>query len=301
MILGYLSSMRFQHLRPKQRLRAVLVGLFIFLAASFARAQNIPLPSVVISETKDADVKLPDFDVTSVKQNKGESSMMRWQYTADGISLMNLSLTNIVASAYNVKQYLISGGPSWINSTSFDVDAKVAPDDVASFKKLSPSQRRLMLQKLLADRFHLAVHFETKPLPVYDLVIAQDGPKFKAAAPDPPPPPDADPANPPKPKGMLRMGPGMVNFQDMPMSAFVAQLGYAVGREVIDKTALTGKYDLELRWTPDNSPATSETEKADAPPNIFTALQEQLGLKLEASKGPVQTLVIDHVEMPSAN
>jgi uncharacterized protein (TIGR03435 family) len=260
------------------------------------------LPIAVQPETKDADVNLPDFDVASVKQNKGDTHMMRWQYTADGISLMNLSLTNIIATAYNVKQYLISGGPSWLASTGFDVDAKVAGPDVETFKKLSPAQRRLMLQKLLADRFHLAAHFETKTLPVYDLVIAPGGPKFKPAAPDPPPSPEANPSDPPaKPRGTLRIGPGLTELHDMPISALVSQIGSAVGRDVIDKTGLTGKYDLDLKWTPDDRPASSETEKADAPPNIFTAVQEQLGLKLEASKGPVQTLVIDHVEMPSAN
>ena len=277
------------------------ISLSLVLAAPFARAQNMPLPIAVQPERADADVKLPDFDVASVKQNKSDSRMMHWQYTPDGISLMNLSLKNVIASAYNVKQYLISGGPSWVDNASFDIDAKVAAPDVDAFKKLSPAQRRLMLQKLLAERFNLAVHTETKTLPVYDLVLAPGGPKFKPAAPDPPPSPNADPSDPPKLRSRLRFGPGELNLQDMPISSFVAQLSSALSRTVIEKTGLTGKYDIDLRWTPDDRPASSETEKADAPPDLFTAVQEQLGLKLEPSKGPVDTLVIDHVELPTAN
>ena len=86
------------------------------------------------------------------------------------------------------------------------------------------------------------------------------------------------------------------------MSTFIGQLGYAVGRDVIDKTGLTGKYDIELKWTPDDRPASeSGLTDQDAAPHLFTALQEQLGLRLESSKGPVQTLIIDHADMPSAN
>ena len=276
------------------------LSLAMVLAAPFAQGQNLPLPTAVQTESKDADVKLPDFDVASVKQNKGESGMMSWKYTPDGISLMNLSLANVIASAYGIQQYLISGGPSWINSTGFDVDAKVAAPDVEIFKKLSPAQRRLMLQKLLADRFHLAVHNETKTLPVYDLVVASGGPKFKAAAPDPPPPADADPSDPPKPRGMLSFGPGILKLQDMPFSSFATQLSSAVNRTVIDKTGLTGKFDIDLKWAPDNQPP-SDKSSDDQAPGLFTAVQEQLGLKLESAKGPVETLVVDHVEMPSAN
>jgi uncharacterized protein (TIGR03435 family) len=286
-----------------KRLSFCTISLSLVLAAPLARAQSMPLPNVVISEGKDADVKLPDFDVASVKQNKGDSGMMRWMYTSDGISLTNLSLKNVIASAYDVKQFLISGGPSWVNNISFDLDAKVAASDVETFKKLSPAQRRLMLQKLLAERFNLAVHFETKTLPVYDLVIATGGPKFKPAAPDPPAPsPDADPSDHPKPRGGLSMGKGMLKLQDMPFSSFVSQLGYAVDREVIDKTGLVGKYNIDLKWTPDDRPGSeSGLTDQDAEPHLFTALQEQLGLKLESAKGPVQTLIIDRAEMPSAN
>jgi uncharacterized protein (TIGR03435 family) len=92
----------------------------------------------------------------------------------------------------------------------------------------------------------------------------------------------------------------MVKLQDMPISAVANQLGYALNRTVIDKTGLTGKYDLSLKWRPDNQPP-SDNSSGDDLPGLFTAVQEQLGLKLEPSKGPVDTLVIDHIEMPSEN
>jgi uncharacterized protein (TIGR03435 family) len=274
--------------------------LSIVLAAPFAPAQSIPLPGAVMPEGKDANVKLPEFDVASVRENKSDNGMMSWRYTPDGITTINISLANLISDAYNVKQYLISGGPSWVKSTGFDVHAKVDADDVATFKKLSPAQRRLMLQKLLADRFHLALHIETKTLPVYDLVIASGGSRLKPAAPDPPPPADANPSDPPKPRQMMRMGPGELELQDMPLTTFVEQLGYSVNRTVINKTGLTGKYNLSLRWTPDDQDPADNGSDNQAP-HLFTALQEQLGLKLEPSKGPVDTLVIDYVEMPTAN
>jgi len=284
-------------------LSPALYALFlpVVFVPAIVRAQNIPLLSAVQSEGKKADVKLPDFDVASIRQNKGEGHMMRWVYTPDGISITNLSLANIITSAYDVKKYLISGGPSWTDSIGFDLDAKVAASDVETFKKLSPAQRRLMLQKLLAERFHLAAHIETKTLPVYDLVIANGGSKLKVSAPDPPPPADTNPSDaPPKPRGMMRMRPGGLELEDLPLSSLVTQLSYAVNRTVIDKTGLTGKYDLSLKWTPDDQDPADASSDNQAP-HLFTALQEQLGLKLEPSKGPVDTLVIDHVEMPTAN
>lgn len=276
------------------------LSLSMVISAASARAQYMPLPTDVQPGAANAHVKLPEFDVVSVRENKSDSGMMRSMYTPDGISVENFSLKNLLASAYNIKPYLISGGPSWINSTGFDVQAKVAAEDVPLFKKLTATQRGLMLRKLLADRFHLTVHIETKTLPVYNLVVATNGPKLTAAAPDPPPSTDVDPSEKPKMRGRMSMGPGMLKLESMPLSSLIDQLGYALDRPVIDKTGLTGKYDVSLKWRPENQ-AASDSSSGEDVPDLFTALQEQLGLKLEPAKGPVDTLVIDHVEMPSAN
>ena len=139
---------------------------------------------------------------------------MSWRYTADGISTINLSLANLYRGRlqHQAVPHLLAA-PRALCSAGFDLDAKVDADDVETFKKLSPTQRRLMLQRLLADRFHLAVHIETKTLPVYDLVVASGGSKLKLAAPDPPPPSDANPSEPPpKPRGMMRMGLGTLEL-----------------------------------------------------------------------------------------
>jgi len=193
-----------------------------------------------------------------------------------------------------------------VDSAHFDVLAKLDAETVEAQKKLSKDdsaeQRRQMMQAMLADRFKLKVHHETKELSMYDLVIARGGSKLK----------DADPndsyangikgvdgkARP----GMMRIGMGEMTAQGVPVSNLANYLAQLLHKQVVDKTGLTGKYDISMKWQPDDMPAESrEATGADSAPSIFTALQEQLGLKLEAVKGPVDTIVVDHVEMPSEN
>jgi uncharacterized protein (TIGR03435 family) len=169
-----------------------------------------------------------------------------------------------------------------------------------------------MFQPLLADRFKLKFHYETRELPVYVLTIAKNGPKLKESQPDP--------AGPPGPAGMrgkhmMRlMGMGHLEAQGISVTLLTHELSRQLGRTVIDKTGLTGNYDFGLQWTPDlgtgptfkgpqGGPSAGDNGAApDASgPTIFTAIQEQLGLKVESQKGPVRVMVIDHVEPPSAN
>ena len=124
-----------------------------------------------------ADVKVPEFDVVSVKPNKSGGGMVRIMGRPDGYAASNVSLKMLIQGAYGIREDLISGAPSWADSARFDIDAKVAGSDVEALKKLSPEQRRLILRPLLADRFKLKVHTETKQLPVYELVLAKDGSK----------------------------------------------------------------------------------------------------------------------------
>jgi uncharacterized protein (TIGR03435 family) len=168
-----------------------------------------------------------------------------------------------------------------------------------------------MLQALLAERLNLQVHRETKELPIYALVIAKNGPKFQEGKLGDTYPNGFKGLNgAPVGAGMMRMGAGEWTGQGIPIANLVGSLSRRLGRTVVDKTGLTGKYDFTLRWTPDDNPV-SPKEPGGAPdaaalpdssgPSIFTALQEQLGLKLESQKGPVETIVIDHVERPSQN
>jgi uncharacterized protein (TIGR03435 family) len=286
-----------------RRLLLLLAGLMA-VAGLGVWGQELP--------TATADVKLPAFDVVSIKPDKSGGGMIRVMNRPDGYSASNISLKMLIQAAYGVREDLISGAPGWAESARYDIDAKVDGADVEALKKLSPAQRRLILQPLLADRFKLKVHTETKQLPVYELVVAKGGPKLKEATVG-----DTYANGIKGPDGvgrggMVRMGRGQLTAQGVPMTSVVNMLSQQLHRTVIDKTGLAGKYDLELNWTPDEGegmgspPPGGGQPHGDAPPegsgpSIFTAIQEQLGLKLLSGKGPVDTLVIDHVEMPTNN
>jgi uncharacterized protein (TIGR03435 family) len=170
-----------------------------------------------------------------------------------------------------------------------------------------------MLQALLADRFKLSIHRETKELPVYALVAAKNGPKLQEAKADATYPNGIKGPDGVARGGMMRIGGGEVTGQGLPIANLTRMLSQQLGRTVIDKTGLTGKYDFTLQWTPDESqgpmfkgadgapPGGNPAPPESSGPSLFTAIQEQLGLKLESQKGPVEIIVIDHVEKPSQN
>jgi uncharacterized protein (TIGR03435 family) len=258
------------------------------------------------------DIKLPTFDVVSVKLNKSGDGRMRTMFKPDGYSATNVSLKLLIQMAYGIRQDLISGGPDWVESEGYDFDAKVAGADLEEWKKLTPKQRGSMLQSVLQDRFKLKVHTETKQLPVFELVVAKGGPKLKEATPGDTYANGIKGPDGVSRGGMMRMGRGQVTGQALPMTSVVNMLAQQLHRTVIDKTGLTGKYDLELNWTPEEGEGMGPPPPAGGPqhadpssdssgPSIFTAVQEQLGLKLQSAKGPVETLVIDNVEKPSEN
>jgi uncharacterized protein (TIGR03435 family) len=261
--------------------------------------------------TATTDVKVPTFDVVSIKPNKSASGMVKTMFKPDGYAATNVSLNMLIQAAYGVKEDQISGAPSWADSARYDIDAKVAGPDVPDLQKMKNEDRGVLLQPLLAERFKLAIHHETKVLPIYELVVAKNGPKLKEATPG-----DTGgdgikgPYGVPR-AGMMMMRPGQLTGQGIPMTSLANQLSRPLHRTVIDKTGLTGKYDLTLQWTddhsdllfkgPDGSPQRADPVPDASGPSLFTALQEQLGLKLQSTKGPVETIVIDHVEMPSEN
>ena len=292
--------------RPLGLMALLTLTASLTLTRSIAHAQMImPIPIDPSSKPEDANIKLPDYDVASVKENEAGDRMMRIMNTPDGFSCTNIPLSTIIGIAYGVRQDLISGGPGWVTSTGFDVEAKVAGSDLEAFKKLSPRQRNTLLQSLLADRFHLKLHHETKVLPMYDLVVAKGGPKLKPA-----PTPDTPPNGPPnatkglgaaKPRGMMTMGPGMFKGEGLPIKSLTNNLSSILEHTVVDKTGLPGDYDFDLKWTPEEGAPSADNGSAESSASIFTAIQEQLGLKLQSTKGPVDTLIIEHVELPSKN
>jgi len=205
----------------------------------------------------------------------------------------------------------VSGGPGWINSERYDIDAKLDDSQVAALAKLPPQDRivqiRLMVQSLLADRFKLVVNETTVTRPVYALVVAKGGPKLQTTVPGSPSPikDDGHPMQ-------ARFFPGDIRGHGIPISFLarsLSQMG-GLGRPVLDETGLKGNYDIDLKWTsevnsPGAMPAPSSGAESAPPdtsgPSLFSALQEQLGLKLEPTNGPVEALEIVHVEKPSVN
>lgn len=226
----------------------------------------------------------------------------------------NIALNLLIQLAYNVQDFQISGGPSWMKSDRFDITAKA--ESSATFDQMRP-----MIQSLLAERFKLTIHREKKETSVYELTAAKGGIKIVAAKEgscitfDPaknsgPPPPPKPGETLPRICGGVRMSVGLIDGFGISTTELAADLSNMLGRTVVDKTGFTGAFDVHLEFTPDAAPANGAFAQAGpgAPPpanssvpSIFTALQEQLGLRLESAKGPVEVLVIDHLERPSEN
>jgi uncharacterized protein (TIGR03435 family) len=211
------------------------------------------------------------------------------------ISATKMPVKSLIQVAYRIKPFQITGGPSWLDSAPYDIEAK--PDNPAN---APPWQQ--MLQALLADRFQLKFHRETKELPVLALVLARKdgklGPnltqwKEGTCVDRNQPPPATKSAGPFCGGGNGR---GTISGLGMPIGGLASVLSMTLGQSVVDHTGLAGKFDFKVQFTPD------DRRTADSPdPSLFTALQEQLGLKLDSQKGPVEIFVIDRVEKPSAN
>jgi uncharacterized protein (TIGR03435 family) len=257
----------------------------------------------------------PRFAVASVKRGSDwtlEVPMGVGPRPGGRLTTTNAPLIFLIQRAYGVDAYQVVGGPAWINSDGYNIEAK--PETNTDQK-----QMWLMLQTLLADRFKLGLHRETRELPVFALTATKGGPKLAApkggACNETMPPPDAarqQPIAPPCGPGIFKAGTGLtMQGINLTMAKFTGFLGRTIGREVIDRTGFTGKFDLHLEFAFDDAiaglPHPSRAGDADqsADPllraSITIALRDQLGLRLEATKGPVEVLVIDHVERPTEN
>jgi uncharacterized protein (TIGR03435 family) len=239
------------------------------------------------------------YDVVSIRPNNSLSGSTRMSTNPGILTFTNVTLKQMLSYAYGIREGLISGLPGWAESAHFDISAKVVDPDMPALKAMTGQQRATMLVPMLADRFGAIVHTEIKELPVYDLVLAKGGPKFKEYV--------APTGEDPKKGPGLGAGSTRINNFDMtavgiPMSSLAETLARQVDKTVIDKTGLTGKYDLELKFTPDNARMNGQPmEPTDEAPSIFTAVQEQLGLKLIPAKGPVVTLVVNQIKEPTEN
>lgn len=242
-----------------------------------------------------------EFDVSSVKPNKTNCCFSAGANNGQA-GAKDSTLKALISLAYKVQEFQIVGGPGWIGSDRFDVQGRTED------KTADPDQLRLMMRSLLADRFKLKLHSETRQVPVYALVVAKGGPKIKLAADQTSP----DVNGPSKPgagpnHGAIKFGRGSMAGNAANFSLLVRFLSQRLDRPVVDHTGLSGRYDFLLQWTPEVGEAKVDPGGNPLPggdttgPSIFSAIQEQLGLRLESTKGPVELLVIDSVEMPDEN
>lgn len=232
----------------------------------------------------------PVYDAVSIKPASPGSRGSAMRPLPNGFVWTNMPLSLLVSSSYDLMEARISGLPEWAKSEHYDIEAKVDADTAEAWKQLAWKERYKrqlpMMQAILADRCRFKAHWETRQLPVYNLVIAKSGLKMKEA------PPDG--------RSMESMGSGKMTVHAMGVETIVYGFSGSLGRMIVDKTGLGERnFDFELKWTPDDLKAADNA--ADSVPPLFTALEEQLGLKLVSSKEAMQVLVIDHIERPSPN
>jgi uncharacterized protein (TIGR03435 family) len=295
-----------------------LAGVMVLalpIGFGIVRGQNGPAAPGTNSNPKD----LPKFEVASIKtaaSDDGMRMMSSFQFTPDGALLHGVPMQMVLRTAFGVEDDRIVGAPAWARSNRYDMEAKVAPEDASKLENLKLDERRAMFLPLLVERFNLKYHHETRELPMYALVVAKSGAKLTPSkSPPTPEPPDSPfggrPVKGIDSLGRMMMRPGHVESQDATLDLLAHTLASQLGRSVVDKTGLTGRYDYTLDWTPDNPPPPMHVGQGFAAPpegngdaaqvSLSTALQEQLGLKLESQKGMVDVIVIDHIDLPSAN
>jgi uncharacterized protein (TIGR03435 family) len=250
----------------------------------------------VISRAQPSASEGPHFDVASIKLNSDGDYRV---YVADNLggrfSVTGISFRLLMRYGYDVQDFQITGGPRWIGTDRWNVEAKA--EGVKD--RLPTEQQKRMIQALLADRFKLKVHFEKKKMtPAYALVVERSGPRFKDSTGD---------------AGFeVRVSRGHIALKNARVTALTSQLTRQLGRQVLDKTNLNGEYDFVLDWTPEagessaipgqpGPPPDLQSAGDDVKPSIFTALQGQLGLRLQATKAPLDVLIIDRVEKPTEN
>lgn len=287
--------------------------LLLWTAACLAIALPIAFGLLNVTPTR-AESQLgsvPKFASVSIKPHPAENPgfMMQKMLMAPvrdggGFTARGVSLHSLLRGAYMVQDTQIVGEPDWAKTEKYDIDAKADPSLAEQTRNAGDMADRLraqqMLQQLLADYFKVSVHQEVQDQPVYELVVAEGGSKLQ-------------PVQDPNKKAMMRMGMGELTSEGTPLDLLVAQLSQRVGRTVVDKTGLKGNYIFNLHWTPDAEeqariraaalglPEPGVDKPTASGPPLMTAIQEQLGLKLQPTTERVPVLVIDHAEPPAQN
>lgn len=229
-----------------------------------------------------------EFEVASIKPSSPDSGTETRRYPGGRFTATGVTLKALIQRAWDVKSFQVVGGPAWVNSQRYDVNAKAAIDGNLSGGQLMP-----LIQALLAERFHLRIHREIRELPIYSLAVGKTGPRLQAttAATGP----------------TWTKTPGLLTGQKISMEMFATDLLETVlDRVVTDHTGIKGEFDVRLTWAPVDidmkaNDAYSPVSAIPDGASIFTAIQEQLGLKLESTRGPVEILVIESAEKPLEN
>ncbi len=269
--------------------------------------QGNPLPLILKRATPETEWTIPEppprpkpmpadaqpvFEVATIKPSKPDTPGKAFRMNGREFTTLNTTVNDLIKFAFGIHVRQIIGGPAWLETEKYDL---LGTPDVEG--QPNHDQVRNMLQKLLADRFKLVFHREKKELSVYAIVIAKGGPKLTKS--------ESDSTLP----GLFFRGLGNLPARNATIGEFAGVMQSVVlDKPVVDQTGLSGRFDFTLKWTPDEfqfadlggrPPAPADTP--DAPPDLFTAMQQQLGLKLESTKAPADVIVIDHIEKPSEN
>ena len=261
--------------------QTILLSAVLLAGALSTGAQDNGAAPALKPMARNAD---PAFEVATIRPADPNDHNQGFNLDGRRISIEDVSLTSTICFAYSIQKTQIINAPPWFDDLSWNINGLPDVEGAPSW----PQYRR-MLQKLLSTRFGLVMHPDKRELSIYALIVAKGGPKLEKSKSDP----DA-----------LSGGSGhgigsgqYMRFTNVTMAEFSQTMDLMVDKPVVDQTHLPGRYDFTLLWTPD----TLRAPEPDAPPGLFTAVQEQLGLKLEATRGPADVFVIDHAERPSAN
>ena len=265
--------------------RLVFLVALVACASSITTAQQSPVGSEQHSVIPDSPMPAdahPSFEIATIKPSRPDDTKGGFQVSGHRLTIQNQSVNDLISVAYAIHRKQIVDVPAWLETQKFDI---VGQADVDGYANLHQIQE--MLQNLLASRFNLTFHPEKRELSIYAITLAKGGPKLTKHT-------EASnglPTQSGSPSG------GGRRFTNNSMSDFALGMQSFLDRPVVDQTGLSGRFDFVLTWAPDDS----NTDPANPAPGLFTAVQEQLGLKLEPIKAKADVYVIDHVEMPSEN
>ena len=228
------------------------------------------------------------YDVVTVKENKSQGYIAWLGYTeGDMLKLENVSLSGMVLAAFDLHDYMVEGVPAWAKSQHFDVQGKILDTTPEQIKALTIEQRRAMLAAVLQQRFGLKTHWVTRDKPEYELIVARGGSKLKEST---------------EKQTSSGLNRDALDATRITTDDLAKDLALGLEKPVVNKTGLTGRYDIKLKWSIEGQTLNGEdVQDVETAPSIFTAVKETLGLELKPAHGPVQVLVVDAAEPPTAN